>query len=78
LPVFQTSTKDASIYQLNNLTRGETVIQGTKDDDIISDVIKETLNRFFRAGDPAKTTALHEEYERDGERNSFIRLYICV
>jgi len=26
------------------------------------------LNRFFRAGDPAKTTALHEEYGKGGDR----------
>src|SRR5207249_12229168 len=37
-------------------------------DDNISDTIKETLNRFFRANDPAKTTALYEEYVKQCDR----------
>jgi hypothetical protein len=37
-------------------------------DEDISDSIRDTLNRFFRANDPAKTTALHEEYEARGDR----------
>jgi hypothetical protein len=43
-------------------------MSSTDEDEDISDVIKETLNRFFRAGDPAKTTALYEEYGTDGDR----------
>lgn len=44
-------------------------MSSTDEDEDISDVIKKTLNRFFRAGDPAnKTTALYEEYGTDGDR----------
>jgi hypothetical protein len=37
-------------------------------DEDISDSIRDMLNRFFRADDPAKTTALHEKYEARGDR----------